>query len=82
MPKEFITAAQARLNFCPKLYSEVMANICKDITEASRTERQVFVDCPTKDMTHIRVQEALKEHGFDVHAEKISDDIFNLNVRW
>jgi hypothetical protein len=82
MPDGFISAAQARLNFCPELYSEVMVKINQSITDLSRTQRSVDVSCPTKDNTHIRVSEQLKDYGFDVVMSKIDEQTFNMEIRW
>jgi hypothetical protein len=82
MENNFISAAQARLNFCPELYSKVMIDINQAIMDSSRTERSVSVPCPTKDNTHLRVKEQLKDHGFEVITHRQDSDIFTLEISW
>lgn len=79
---KYITAAQARLNFCPKVFEEVMVNINQAITAMSRTDRTVEVLVPTVDGTHTHVREALEANGFNVFSEKISSDQFKLRIKW
>ncbi len=81
MPKT-ITAAQARLNFCPKLFSETFIRINEMILEASRLKHEVELAVPTEDGTHIDVRKALEENGFKVNMTRIDSKTFNMRIEW